>query len=432
LPKLNRTFCGAEPTWANACVGDNGNPGYWTYSKGFSQAANFLIEAALKDRAINLLVDELVYPVCFNMRHSVELRLKGAIQQLQRISEIRGTSLQFNLAVSHDIKLIWEFFSQQSSRMDKRYLPINNKIDPVVLDIAQVDPTGQTFRYPISTESQKHLTDVSIINFVNLYQKFGLLEGSLETLQHLGSFLIDEYQHQTFTKHLSRHQIWEIAQKLPLKQDWLDPSFDQVRDSLKEDYGLSGTELSKAIDLIKSHYEFAPFIEEHTALLGLEPKHIIMFLDMCVKMNEVACDTIELNFEQKPDTFEEAVKSWKNDAKLIAEAWETFEPIISPQILAGLRTLFYFARELNFSEEYIVLYDYELVSAPGELKQGFVHILKKTNAVNNILHSLYFLKQVDLAEEIVQRYSLENKFSWLSEARTYQLFKKPDFCGYRI
>jgi hypothetical protein len=80
---LNNTFCGAKPTWANACVGNNGNPNYWTYTKGFPQAANLMIKAVLLDRGRQLSVDEYIYPVCFNMRHSVELGIGNSSDTLK-------------------------------------------------------------------------------------------------------------------------------------------------------------------------------------------------------------------------------------------------------------------------------------------------------------------------------------------------------------
>ena len=267
MPGLNSTFCGAEPAWANACVGDNGNPGYWTYAKGFSQAANLMIRAVLSDRARHLSVDEYIYPVCFNMRHSVELCLKGAIAQIQEIAQIRGNPLEFNLAGSHDINLIWDFIETESSRLDERYFPIIKEIDSVIKDLGKVDPTGQTFRYPVSSESKKHLTDVSVISFINLYKAFKILEGQLEILHNLGTYLIDEYGFNTITRNLSRFQIWKLANELPPTKEWREASFFQVRSSLKGKYGLSSNELSKAINLIKNHYEFAPLIGERSALL---------------------------------------------------------------------------------------------------------------------------------------------------------------------
>ena len=48
----NTTFHGGNPTWANACVGENGFPEYWEYAKGFSQAATILIDTALQRRGL--------------------------------------------------------------------------------------------------------------------------------------------------------------------------------------------------------------------------------------------------------------------------------------------------------------------------------------------------------------------------------------------
>ena len=199
----NTTFIGGAPTWANACVGENGFPGYWEYAKGFSQAATILIDVVLRGRGLEHSVDEMVYPVCFNMRHSVELRLKGAISELTLIEKCRCRDLQFDFAGSHDIGNIWGFFAEKARAVDDRYEPIISRLDKRVIDIAEVDATGQTFRYPLDTESQKHLVDVSIINFVVLKESFAELEAALDDLHRLSRYLLDEYACGSFTKRLS-------------------------------------------------------------------------------------------------------------------------------------------------------------------------------------------------------------------------------------
>ena len=69
--RKNLTFRGGEPFWANACVGENGMPNYYDYAKGFSEGANLLIRAALSNNGCEYPVDTFIYPICFNMRHSV-------------------------------------------------------------------------------------------------------------------------------------------------------------------------------------------------------------------------------------------------------------------------------------------------------------------------------------------------------------------------
>ncbi|QJI41058.1 hypothetical protein HKK52_09040 [Pseudomonas sp. ADAK2] len=273
----NSTFCGGDQSWANACVGNNGNPSYVEYSKGFSTAANMLLDQVIDDGGIHLYVDELIYPICFNMRHSVELRLKGAIDELFEIAAIKGSSFVFDSATSHDIGIIWGAFKTESELLDSRYVSLNSEINQIILDIASVDSTGQTFRYPNSNESQKHLTEVSIINIIVLKEKFAELEQSLDLLHRLNLWLRDEYQQGTHTSKLSR------------------PNFDKDIQGLKE---------------------------------------------------------------------------------------------------------------------------------------SFRHLIQKTNALENVLITLFALGNASLAELLIARYSFANNYYWIEKARSGELFGYPDFAGY--
>ncbi|MGL5031782.1 MAG: hypothetical protein ACRC5V_10620 [Aeromonas sp.] len=150
----NSTFTFGKPSWANACVGNNGSPSYVEYAQGFSIAANLIIDQVLSCKHYHLNVDEMVYPACFNMRHSVELRLKGAIEALQDIAKIKKTTIKFDYAGSHDIGNIWSFFKEKSEAIDVRFLSINKKIESTISDIVDVDATGQTFRYPLCKDKK--------------------------------------------------------------------------------------------------------------------------------------------------------------------------------------------------------------------------------------------------------------------------------------
>ncbi|OOS86378.1 hypothetical protein BTH23_01525, partial [Acinetobacter baumannii] len=79
----NQTFTGSEPTWANACVGENGSPNYIQYSKGYSKAANFLLNNVLNTRGKE--VDLYIYPGEF--KHEVRQFEKSYDnQQAEQIS----------------------------------------------------------------------------------------------------------------------------------------------------------------------------------------------------------------------------------------------------------------------------------------------------------------------------------------------------------
>ncbi|WP_349927778.1 hypothetical protein ABJ384_12860 [Acinetobacter sp. A1-4-2] len=187
----NSTFRGADPIEFNACVGNNGIVNYLTYAKGFSKAANLILDQVIHTNGND--VDSFIYPICFNMRHSIELRLKDAIEEINNLAKIQKLKLaDFNLAGSHNIRNIWDYFKTNSENLDQCYQIINDAIKTTILDIAEIDSTGQTFRYPFDTENVKHLTEQSIINCLVLKCKFKELEENLDNLHYLNEMLIEE------------------------------------------------------------------------------------------------------------------------------------------------------------------------------------------------------------------------------------------------
>jgi hypothetical protein len=439
VDRKNTTFVGGDPIWANACVGENGFPSYWEYAKGFSQAATTLIDLVLSERGLKLSVDEMIYPVCFNMRHSVELRLKGAIEELTLIEKCRDRNLQFDLAGSHDIGNLWSFFVGRAPVIDDRYDSIISRLDTKIADIAEIDATGQTFRYPLNTESQKHLVDVSIINFLVLKRSFAELEAVLDDLHRLNKYLRDEYRWGSFTKRLSRKNIFEIASLLPARATWTDESFDTTRETIKKRFKIGGKELSASIKLIETHYELAPEIGMSIPLLGVEEGYIKEFFGHWFEQHDLPSDKDQIDIEVSEWGAEEMFDDFLKRSQKRAEVWNSIQSGLTPEKLAGVSALFYFARELDFSESYVRIYSVDLQKAKASfvyseesVRSKYFHLFDKTNAVHNILRSLYFLKKIECADQLVAAYRLDDKFSWLDEARTQALFRKPDYCGYAI
>lgn len=433
----NQTFRGSKPSWANACVGANGNPGYVEYSNGFSKAANLLIDEVLKDRGLHLYVDDFVYPVCFNMRHSVEIRLKGAIDEIISIAKTKGKKLEFNSSGSHDISIIWNYFKTESEAIDKRYISINKRIEPTILDIAEVDPTGQTFRYAFNNTSQKHLTDVSLINFIVLKYKFNELQESLDTLHQLNQWLSDEYNYGTFTSKLSRAEIFSISDRLPNKSEWRTPDFSNLKLEIQAEYGLSNRDFSKAIDIIQTHYSLAPKIMEPIPLAGIREEDLLIFIEEWLKENpetkEPPSLELEVNDYIAPDIFSIIFSQAQNKKN----CWELFANRISAEYLAGLESLFYFARDKTMTEHYKRIYIRHLrgaqVAMKGEasnLRNDFMHIFTKSNAIDNIILSLYALGHRNLAEQIIDTHDLQLAFHWLEDARSGALYSYPSYAGY--
>ena len=82
---FNNTFKGLEGVSnLNACVGNNGFPDLPHYAQGFLDAAYTLGELVTLNN-IEYSVDEFIYPIAFNLRHSVELWLMHFTQYLRGI-----------------------------------------------------------------------------------------------------------------------------------------------------------------------------------------------------------------------------------------------------------------------------------------------------------------------------------------------------------
>ena len=437
--KNNDTFIDGDPTWANACVGENGFPGYWEYAKGFSQAATILIEMILRGQGLKHSVDMMVYPVCFNMRHSVELRLKDAILELIHIEKYRIRNLRFDFAGSHDIGNIWTFFAENARSVDDRYEPIISRLDKRIADIAEVDATGQTFRYPLDTESQKHLVDVGVINLVVLKERFADLEAALDDLHHLSRYLLNEYAWGCFTKRMSRKNLFELASLLPRRSAWADESFGAIKKAIKERFKIGSKELSESIKRIESHFELAPVIGARIPMLGVEEDDVQEFFCHWFNQHDVPSDQVPIDLEVIEWGSDGWLETTERHSRIRSEVWSTVKSDLTAEKLAGVSALFYFALELEFSECYIRIYqtgleEAQLAFADSEdsVRTKYFHLFDKTNAIYNILRSLYFLRKAELADQLVAAHGLDEKFSWLDDAKNRILFRKPDYYGYAI
>lgn len=409
----NSTFRGGEPTWANACVGENGSPQIFDYATGFASAANVLLDTVIAQTGLELPVDTLVYPVCFNMRHAVELFLKAAAQHLERLAARRGLRVeQFDLVGSHNLAGIWEYVKRESLEADLRYHPLIAKLGPYIDDVAAVDATGQVFRYPFDTDNRKHLTDVALINFRVLKSKFSALEKLLHALNRLNEELGDEYAWGTHTRHLSRAQLWQIAFELPPRQRWSEGVFDEIKAALLAKYKVSSREFSKAIKLIEQRHEMAAHIGICVEITGLSLQALQIFVDQWITLHDLdevknpgggqVLDADDVDFEE--------LQAWH--VKRFS-ACDTLVQAIQVESLAALRALYYFDREARCSEAF----DRVLAIYAGEAKAHAAHpdrfyysalqLLDKPGALISILRSLNFLGQKSLLAAVLERYGLQ-------------------------
>lgn len=156
--KQNDLFRGVQNQHANlnACVGHNGGPyDLYDYSWGYFDATRLLLIDA---KVPGTTIDVLVYPICFNFRHAIELYIKFIIADLGRV---QGTGKQYR--PGHTLWGNWKKAKKLLKAIDHAADDVEF-FEKVVKHVEEVDPTGQTFRYPESIKYDQHLKEWPSIN----------------------------------------------------------------------------------------------------------------------------------------------------------------------------------------------------------------------------------------------------------------------------
>lgn len=412
LAFANKTFRGSEPTWANACVGENGAPGIIDYASGFATAANALLDRAIATQGMELTVDTLVYPVCFTMRHAIELFLKSAAEELIEIGETRGVALpSFSHKESHDLGLIWRYVKIHALATDERLTEIVRGLDEYVLDVAGMDASGQVFRYPFDLENKKHLTEIGIINFLVLKGRFNEVERLLLSLSRKIEELGEEYRWGTFTKKLSRYQLHQLAMELPRRSVWQEASFADFRAALMAKYKLSSNDFSKALTLIQQRHEMAACIGLQVPIPGLTLDALQRFFDRWCTVNELR----HVIYPPPPRivSSSELREALSDDVARRASA-KALASEISFEEFAAIQALFEFGDEPPVSEAFdrVLLIHHRRIDHhrhdPDEYLRVLSRMMGKIRAFARILYSLDMLGHTETLEAVIARYGLDS------------------------
>jgi len=402
---FNSTFKGANPTSLNACVGENGIQNTQTYAEGYRDAAKLLLDDVVrKNQHTNDTSDinTLIFPIVFCMRHAVELQLKDAISTLNDLRPNHNVQ-NYKISGSHDIGLIWKFFRKESMKTDRRYEPLNAKLATYVSDIAEIDPTGQTFRYPHDISEDKHLTQTPIINLRNLKIRFESLQILLIELDNLNNLLIEEYSQGTHTQELSRHDLLHIAKELPDRHLWGSKSdnFVTIKRSIRDHYGISNGKFSKAGYLIEHHYEFSKLIGIESPLNYAKEEDFVIFFEISNKLHtdeKSNKDSLGTDYFSRFDT-DAGIQQIIEYSDLSALCTQECIDKISQHSMADIATIFELGRKHTYCEYYqkhLKNIEEEFTSYSSnteDYSRKVGHILEKTNAKEAILNGLEILGQ---------------------------------------
>ncbi|WP_299768139.1 hypothetical protein [uncultured Pseudoteredinibacter sp.] len=397
----NSTFRGGDNTHLNACVGENGLPGYHEYSKGYSTAALALIEQATRDP--HLSIDHLVYPICFSIRHSVELRLKHAIKRLEKLYQLwailtKDPTLGFKYESTHNLSNIWLFLKKHAGAFRNEFCSYLDPIDYLISNISQVDQTGQVFRYPMNQANRRHLSSISLINLEVLKQDFERLDRGLVELEDYIETLIAEYQLSTFTRHMARRDLCELADSLPKLEDW--SNYKDLKPILQKKFGISSNEIGKSIDKIKRNRFLASKLGIENPLLGLQDRTLIR---LCKKISEINNGDGTTNYRIASSQqlgITAAIEANINREEVIINVSRT----LTNEEIAGIHSLYYLGQGALECEHYESLYEseLELLKKSDRPIEKAIHVLKKTNFIYCVEHALDQIGRSPLKVEIAQ------------------------------
>ena len=206
----------------------------------------------------HVFVDALVYPICFNARHFIELFLKDSIRGA---SSLGTNATEVGVIRFHDLTKLWSMFATAIA-CDSRLVELGMPLEEVFKDIAAVDNDSMTFRYPHDLEENVHLSEFEHISLSVLGDRLREMFKQAEEFSLCLTLLHHEYAQNTFTDKLHRENIGAIARRLPPYEKWTE-EFKPVKKEICDQLGLSSNDFGRALELIKHHREFA-------ALIGLE------------------------------------------------------------------------------------------------------------------------------------------------------------------
>ena len=376
-----------------ACVGENGGTTDEDIRNGFKRTVELLAESLKDGREVE---DLLVYPIVYNARHSIELSLKIVIKMLWEIEEKKGIKYSDEIIAerkkkihTHNIEELYKM-ACENKNIDRRIPAYFENIEDMIR-FYYFDEEGDAFKYELNKENQPHMikNKISHISIVLLETEFKEVMEKFDELIYFLRNCMDEYSLGTFTKSLSRADIWDISKRLPVYEEWRTEKFKEVKDEIKQEYHLGSKEFSEAVNLIKQNRLFS-------ANIGCEK---IFGTITEEELKEYASLVIKYYFE-KNKSKEGNVTEWhKLDG--VQQNAEILKKYLSNSSIETLNTLLCFYDMSNSSlavEKLEDVYDYIVGSSFDEVY--IIRKLKQKNACLRIINGMKKCGQVTYTKQL--------------------------------
>ncbi|NHJ32598.1 MAG: hypothetical protein FK732_07030 [Asgard group archaeon] len=166
LSKTDKLFIEESSSSTGAWIANPADKKF-IYSEGYKNAALSMIQKCKESGFWNNI---LVYPLIFQFRHYLELRLKELIVASRQL-----VNPDLKLIKNHNIMSLWNQFKKQlldiePESTDKEEL---KNIERLLIEYHQIDPNSESFRYPTDKKDNPtlDLKTIDLENFANVMEK---------------------------------------------------------------------------------------------------------------------------------------------------------------------------------------------------------------------------------------------------------------------
>ena len=342
-----------ETSQTVACVGNNGGTYDEWIRDGFFKAVNLIYTQ------IRQCHDEdiYIYPMFYCARHSAELGLKIAIRNILEIYRLKKCAIPENANKSyatHDIT--------QLSDILKLLITVDNRLRAeypsasIYLADYQDDELSDLFRYATSVDGSPNLAsaNISSIDVDILYQHCCAITDDYSAYIALSEQLIEEYRQGTHTKELSRKQIGDIAHILPPYSQWCDPVFDERKKQIIQEYHLpSNKSFTKAVNLIRNHWEFSAIVGKEIPVPYLNEDAILSY-SSCVKYISQKSLVDSTTHDDNEDDISQRLKDIQSETRTLAN----LSASLTENQISALLTFKDIGKEGYYSEQFDSVFKY--------------------------------------------------------------------------
>jgi hypothetical protein len=278
-------------------------------------------------------------------------------------------------------------------------------LKPYVRSLSQIDKDGQSFRFRHHTDGSTNLNELSTINYRLLLNRLTSLQKIVKDLRQQVLRFSEEHRLETDTTKLSRNDLKTIAQKLPKYDNWRSTEFGAAKKQICTEYKLSKTQLSKALNLIKSRRVFSKIIGIEHELVYLSDEKAKCILDLWKEHHGPKNDGMASSKEAKMKvwTANELIQLWRDELpKPPSNILQVIETNFSIEEFAEAQVLFYQAR----NNEFVELYEEEIQQTINLLRKEDMfsiqinQIMEKTNFEEFFIKGLKNVGKFNLAAEL--------------------------------